>query len=109
MSKDLLLSYDEITGKTTYLTEDVDGLKTVTKVNVDPVLEYAKYQESEWRPNSLIGDTQKHQQKIADIPNVLFAELQRKFGDIRYNRKKWLQWLQDPENKHFRTTGGRLI
>ncbi len=106
---EIVLSYDKITGKKTTLESDVDGLSHKTVVNVDPVLDFAKTQEKEWRPNSLIGNTQRHQQKIADIPAPLFFELQRKLGDFKHNKKAWLKWLSNPENKYFRTTGGNLL
>ena len=104
-----LLSHDPITGKKTYLTSDADGLGIKTEVKVDPVLDLAKAQETEWRPNSLIGNTQKHQQKIAEIPAPLFFEMQKNLGDFKHNKNDWLRWLSDPENKYFRTTGGKLI
>ena len=106
---DKLLSHNPITGKKTFLTSDLDGLGIKTEVNVDPVLDLAKAQETEWRPNSLVGNTQKHQQKIAEIPAPLFFELQKKFGDFKHNKNDWLRWLSDPETKYFRTTGGKLI
>ena len=70
------------------------------------MLDFAKKQEGECRMG--LWEHQKHQQKIAEIPAPLFFELQKKFGHFKHNKKKWLKWLQDPENKHFRTTGGRL-
>ena len=106
--KKVLLNKNPYTGKQTWIEDTVDGLQVNTQVNVSPVLDFAKKQEGEYRYGSLIGNTQKHQQKIAEIPAPLFFELQKKFGHFKHNKKKWLKWLQDPENKHFRTTGGRL-
>tara|TARA_B100000287_G_scaffold414575_1_gene447286 strand:- start:3999 stop:4325 length:327 start_codon:yes stop_codon:yes gene_type:complete len=104
-----LLSSDPLTGKKTYLTDDADGLGFETEVNVDPVLKGAKMQESEWKPNQLIGNTQRHKQKIAEIPMPLYFDLLKKFGNPKDNPKDWKKWLQNPDNKHFRTTGGRLV
>ena len=104
-----LLSSAPLTGKKTWLTDDADGLGFKTEVNVDPILDHAKKQEAEWKPNQLIGNTQKHEQKVADIPAPLYFELLKKFGNPKNNPKAWMKWLQNPDNKHFRTTGGRLI
>ena len=104
-----LLSSDPLTGKKTYLTDDADGLGIQTEVNIDPVLSGAKREEAEWKPNQLIGNTQKHKQKIAEIPMPLYFELLQRFGNPKDNPRDWKKWLQDPDNKYFRTSGGRLV
>ena len=104
-----LLSSDPLLRKKTFLTDDADGLGIVTEQDATPVLEVAKAVESEWRPNQMVGDTQRHQQKIAEIPTALYFDLLVKLGHPKDNQKKWLRWLQDPDNRHFRTTGGRLV
>ena len=39
----------------------------------------------------------------------LYFDLLKKFGNPKDNPKDWKKWLQNPDNKHFRTTGGRLV
>jgi hypothetical protein len=56
----------------------------------------------------LIGNTQRHLQHVAEIPNVVYAHLVEKFGPIRENPKAWKAWLNDSENRAFRTGGGML-
>ena len=104
-----LLNHDVLTGRKTYLTDDVDGLGHTTEVDVSNVLKYTKEKEAEHQKGSMIGNTQKHHQKIAEIPETLYFDLIKKLGHPKYNQKAWMKWLQDHDNKHFRTTGGRLI
>ena len=59
----------------------------------------------------MIGNTQKHWQHIAEIPSTLFLELTQKFGDPTNNpeaSKKWKRWLNDSDNRFFRTGGGSM-
>jgi hypothetical protein len=107
MGKKLLTS-DPLLQKKTWLTDDADGLGITTEQDVSLVLDAAKAEEAEWRPGQMIGDTQKHHQKIAEIPTSIYFDLLAQYGDPKHNKKKWLKWLQDPDHKHFRTTGGRL-
>ncbi|MBT7943447.1 MAG: hypothetical protein HN719_08840 [Alphaproteobacteria bacterium] len=103
-----LLSSDPLLRKKTWLTDDADGLGIQTEQDATAVLATAKAEEAAWRPGQMIGNTQRHHQKVAEIPTALYFDLLAKFGDPKHNKKKWLAWLQDNDNKHFRTTGGRL-
>ena len=103
-----LLSSDPLTRKKTWLTDDADGLGITTEQDATPVLEMAKAEEAAWRPGQMTGNTQQHQQKIAEIPTALYFDLLAKLGPPKENQKKWMRWLQDPDNKYFRTSGGRL-
>ena len=103
-----LISLDPITKKKTWLTDDVDGLSILTEQDTTPIVEGAKAQEKEWRRGDMIGNTQKHQQKIAEIPSVIYYDLLKRFGQPRDNMKAWKRWLNDPDNRAFRTTGGRV-
>jgi len=51
----------------------------------------------------LRGNTQKHFQKIAEVPLPLYHQLWQKFGDPKHNPTDWNRWLNDPDNRHFRT------
>jgi len=52
--------------------------------------------------------TQKHIQHVAEIPNVVYHHLLETLGDPKENPKAWKAWLNDSENRAFRTGGGNL-
>ena len=80
-----------------------------TNINIDNACESnAKSEAADWRPKSMIGNTQKHLQKVADIPAPIYYELIEKFGQPRDNPKAWKRWLNDYDNRFFRTTGGTI-
>ena len=102
-----LLSSDPISGKKTYFQSDVDGHSIVLEQETQPVLDYAKESANDWRYGSLIGNTQKHQQHVAEFPAVIYYDLLSKFGQPKDNPKAWKKWLE--ENKAFKVTGGTLV
>jgi len=82
-------------------TEDGDGKFHVTKKqNVQPTLDYTKYLREQ--PVNRKADD-RH---IAEIPPVLAAKLIR--DGILGDSKRLLKWLDQPENKCFKTVEGRL-
>ena len=103
-----LLTDDPVRQKKTFLTSDADGLGIVSEQNVTPTLDQAKREETLWRPGQLIGNTQKHHQKVAEIPTGVYFDLLKKYGQPKNNPKPWKKWLNDPDNKYFRTTGGSV-
>ena len=103
-----LLTADPLTGKKTYFHGESDGNYVKTEQEVDNILDAAKEEANAWRPNSLIGNTQKHQQKVAEIPAPLYYQLIEKFGQPKQNPKAWRKWLNDRDNRFFRTTGGTV-
>lgn len=101
------VNINQLTGSVTTMEDQPDGSFLLeTKTNIDPILELAKKNQNEYRPNSLIGNTQKHHQKIAEIPSSIFQQLLEKFGEPAQNPNDWKKWLR--ENKAFRTTTGNL-
>jgi len=46
--------------------------------------------------------------QIAEIPANLYFELTQKLGEPKKNKKAWARWLNDPDNKYFRTGGGNI-
>ena len=56
----------------------------------------------------MIGDTQRHWQQVAEIPNVIYLQLVEKYGAPRDNPTAWRKWLNDYDNRYFRTGGGSL-
>lgn len=103
-----LLAHDPKKGKQTYIHSEGDQNYITTKFNVDPIISNAKSEAADWRPKSMIGNTQKHLQKVADIPAPIYYELINKFGQPRDNPKAWKRWLNDYDNRFFRTTGGTI-
>ena len=110
MAKKITVATDGVSKKTT-MEYDANEEHYVykTEQNIDPIRDLAKSQRDFHRPGDLIGNTQKHWQKVGEIPAVLYHELLLKFGEPRDNPKAWMRWLQDKYNEAFRTTTGRLI
>ena len=93
-------------GVTTMEDRPEGGFVFTTTTNVDPVLDMAKAEANEYRPNSMIGNTQKHHQKIGEIPMPIYHQLIEQFGQPHQNPKEWKKWLMS--NPAFRTTSGSL-
>ena len=55
-----------------------------------------------------VGNTQRHQQKVAEIPASLYYDLIKKLGEPHQNQKAWRRWLNDSENRFFRSSGGSV-
>ena len=72
------------------------------------LLKINKQMANDYRPGSMIGNTQRHAQHVAEIPNVVYNHLLEKFGPMRENQKAWKAWLNDHQNRAFRTGGGNL-
>jgi hypothetical protein len=105
-----VISTDGISKKTT-MEYDANEQEYIIKTEqkIDPIKDLAKAQLDNHRPGDMIGNTQKHYQKIGEIPAVLYHDLLQKFGSPAQNLKAWYRWLQDVDNQAFRTTNGRLI
>ena len=58
--------------------------------------------------HSMVGDTQRHMKHVADIPQALYFDLVQKHGAPRDNPRFWKQWLNDYDNRFFRTSGGAI-
>ena len=102
-----ILKTNPLTGSVTTIEDMTEGGFLIeTKTNVTPIIDYARQQESNYQKGSMIGNTQKHQQKIAEIPMDIYMSLVKKMGEPRQNPKDWKKWLN--ENKAFRTTTGNL-
>lgn len=94
--------------KTSTLHFNEGGMVYETKHKIDGILNNNKAQANDYQPGKLIGDTQRHKQKVADIPTALYFELVQKFGQPKDNPKAWRKWLNDPDNRFFRTGGGNV-
>ena len=103
-----LLTEDRVAGKKTYFQTEGDDTHVVTEQKVDHILEHNKRQANDWRSGNMIGNTQHHHQKVAEIPATLYYDLVKKLGDPRQNMNAWKKWLNNPENRFFRSTGGTV-
>ena len=103
-----LLTEDRVAGKIRYFQTEGDDTHVVTEQKVDHILEHNKRQANDWKSGSMIGNTQHHHQKVAEIPATLYYDLVKKLGDPRHNLQAWKKWLNDPENRFFRSTGGTV-
>lgn len=56
------------------------------------------------------GNTQRHMVHVARFPKALYYQLIRKLGPPwdEGSRKNWRAWLNDPENRGWRTALGEL-
>tara|TARA_B100001250_G_C19804588_1_gene792673 strand:- start:504 stop:812 length:309 start_codon:yes stop_codon:yes gene_type:complete len=91
----------ELGVKTNVHTEDGDGTFHITKEqDVQPTLDYTKYLREQ---PVLRSANDRH---VAEIPPVIAAKLQRE--GILQDSKRLLKWLDQPENKAFKTWEGHL-
>lgn len=106
-----LVSRDPFTGRETWceFTND-DGAEFIFTMNepVDALLDANKEEANSWRRTSLIGHTQHHRQKIAELPAHLYHALKARFGPPSLNSRDWAKWFNDPDNRGWRTWGGSL-
>ncbi len=98
------LSRLKVSDKTS-LVRDVDGVHVVTEQPVGDLLEANKAWRGE-RQN--LSGTQRHRVKVAEIPDTLYFELRQRFGSPKHNPADWKRWLNDPDNRLFRTWEGNV-
>jgi hypothetical protein len=104
-----LLSKDATTGKEIYMNQGSDGSTVIeTTQNFDTLLKLNKQMNNDYNKGSMIGNTQRHMQHVAEIPNVVYHHLLEKFGKPSENPKAWKAWLNSNENRAFRTGGGNI-
>ena len=102
-----IINKDDAAGKTTYLQQDADGDRIVQEQNFDKLVKMNKFYNDGWQYGQMRG-TQKHIQHVAEIPAVVYHHLLETLGDPKENSKAWKAWLNDGENRAFRTGGGNL-
>ena len=101
---DRLFSIDQQTKtkKTFHYDESDDSFVINTKQDIQPVLEVAQEERKEAR--GFKGDGFH---KVASIPNTIWWDLVER--GIAHDDKKLLKWLEERDNKVFKTNEGRLI
>lgn len=104
-----LVKRDESTGVETWCHFDSNGGFTFETVqNVDSIIKNNKAEANEYRAGSMIGNTQNHRQKVADIPVSVYYEVLERLGNPKDNPVEWRRWLNDYDNRFFRTGGGTI-
>ena len=100
---------DPRTRKEVTLKQNADGSAYVEqRQEFGDLLKINKQMSHDYNPGSMLGNTQRHVQHVAEIPNVVYNHLLEKFGPMRENPKAWKAWLNDHQNRDFRTGGGTL-
>tara|TARA_A100000171_G_scaffold46022_1_gene50380 strand:- start:959 stop:1291 length:333 start_codon:yes stop_codon:yes gene_type:complete len=107
-----LIEKNPYSQKEIWMHDNPDGGYTIEeKQHIKSVLEANKIRQNQFRKNSLIGNTQRHWQQVAEIPSLVYMDLMKKFGDPKKDpdaQKKWKKWLNDIDNRYFRTNGGKV-
>ena len=104
-----IVAHDQERGVETWLHDNPDGGWTLEqKQHVKQVLDANRVKANQWERGKLIGNTQRHWQQVAEIPSSVYLELRQKFGDPKDNPKAWRTWLNDYDNRYFRTGGGNV-
>ena len=77
-----LIEKNPFSQKEIWMHDNPDGGYTIEeKQHIKSVLEANKIRQNEFRKNSLIGNTQRHWQQVAEIPSLVYMDLMKKFGD----------------------------
>ena len=102
--RDRLFSIDENTKtKKTFHYDDDDGSFVIaSKQDVSDIVSVAGEERKESR--GFKGDGFH---KVASIPNIIWWDLVER--GIAHDDKKLMKWLEDPDNRAFKTHEGRLI
>lgn len=89
--------------------DHTDGTSTIqTHQDVQPILEENKFEYNNYG-DKLTPGKQKHFTRVASIPlNVWNQWLKETNGAIEKDHKLMAKYLNDPDNKYFRTTPTRI-
>jgi len=99
-----LLSENQMTGTKTYHDYDASSDQSVitTSADVTDIIESNKAQFNDTDERARYGDMSK----VASIPMNVYFDLKKR--GILNDQKKMKAWLNDSENKYFRTRPGRV-
>ena len=87
----------------TQLVRDVDGLSIHVAQDVTDIIE-ANKEQAKIRPDFLKRSAARLE--VARFPTVLYFDLIRRLGPWKHNQEAWKRWLNDPDNRLFRTWEG---
>ena len=91
----------QVNGVTYTTTVENDGTMVARALqDVEPILDLNKHKRDEFRRY----DGEFHQ--AASIPNVIVDQLMK--NGIWHDPKRLKDWLNDPDNKAFRTSKGKI-
>ncbi len=86
--------------------DNIDKKLVVESIqDIEPILESNKFERKEF--STKLNSEQKYNRgftKVATIPNIIIDKLMR--DGIWFDKEAMKKWLNDPENKAFRTGGG---
>lgn len=95
-------SYDEVTRRSTWI-EIEDGIPIINySQDTRPILEANKA-----AANAFTGTNPEGFTRVASIPNVVVQRLMQ--TGIWYDQAAMKRWLNDPDNRFFRTDDGRSL
>ena len=99
-----ILDYDPFLGITEYFYYDTDTDKCIVQQVQDTthIVEQNKAQLAQSHSRDRWGDMQK----VATIPMSIWADLNAK--GITTDKAAFRKWLNDPENRFFRTREGKV-
>lgn len=93
---------DAATQTESKILRDGDDLVIRHEQNTAAIQEQAKRERDAFEAGRLIGNTQRHRQKLATIPTSVYFQLLAKFGTPQQNPRDWQKWLS--EHPDFKTT-----
>jgi hypothetical protein len=96
------VSVDNSTQTKASILRDGENLVIRHEQDTTAIQEAAKQERNAYQAGKLIGDTQRHRQKVAEVPTSIYFQLIAKFGTPRQNPRDWQKWLS--ENPDFKTT-----
>jgi len=103
MGNKKILSHDADTGITKYFQDNLDGTYTIeTDQDMSGILEANKNEYKETDKHTKYGEWSK----VASIPLSIYYDLKAK--GILDDPAAMKKWLNDPDNKYFRTRVGKV-
>lgn len=103
MGNKKILSHDSMTGITKYWKDNGDGTYTIeTDQDMTGIIESNKKQHNATDKHTKHGEWSK----VASIPMTVYYDLKKK--GIVDDPKAFQRWLNDPDNKYFRTRVGKV-
>ena len=104
-----VLYTDPYTAKEVVMDQRSDGTDIIeTTQRFDTLVKLNRQMNNDYSKGNMIGNTQRHMQHIAEIPNVVYNHLIETLGTPQENPKGWKAWLNNNENRDFRTGGGNI-
>ena len=103
-----LMDRDLLTGTETWMHYDplAETVTFETRREVEDTTDFNKHLFNQFDERARWGNDFQH--RVASIPDFKFWELHKKFGPMKDNQKDWKRWLNDPDNRAFRTRPGEV-